>query len=122
MPSPVPARIPNGTASQGDHFLAHEVQTNQLRGTAFLKMTGHCVAHLPVQTIQIVRLGKNAFPQGAGDISPLRGLVYDKNEFVHALNTSTEKSTTLLPGSPAGAAPADTEAQHPPACADGRQV
>lgn len=53
------------------------------RGAVFVEMTKHRVAHLAVQTLDVVRFRENRLPQGTSDIPTLRGLVHVKNDLIH---------------------------------------
>ena len=52
-------------------------------------MAMDCITHLLMQTIQMIGFGHDGFPQSTSRKATLRGLIHQKDQFVHDGNNST---------------------------------
>lgn len=60
-----------------------KVQPDHVWRLPSLEMTADGIAHLPMQALYIVRLGKNGYPKRTGGISAFGGLLDQKHNLAH---------------------------------------
>jgi len=73
-------------ATSCEHFVAHQMQAQCLRGGPVEVECFHCLAHVCAQLLLGIGLRDDAFAEGLGDEAAVGLLGNGKNEFVHGLD------------------------------------
>jgi hypothetical protein len=68
----------------GQHFLAHEVESDDSRRRAVIEVASYGVTDIGSQVVERICLGKDGIPQSAGAIAAFRGFADQKDDLVNS--------------------------------------